>query len=89
MSKPMTLNVRVGGALSEFVAGNIGQRGEYDNASEYVPDLIRKDGDRAQGQAFERLKAELQRPFATPETEYRTVTAAEVIKRNRARRAKG
>ncbi len=87
MPKAMTLNVRIGGALSEFVAANIGHDGLYDNASEYMRDLIRKDKDRAELQAFERLNAELQRAFASPEADYQEVTAKDVIKRNRARRA--
>lgn len=88
MTKPMTLNVRVGGALSEFVAANVGEHGAYDNVSEYVRDLIRKDKKETEQQAFERLKAELQRAFATPETDYRRISVADVIKRNRARRAR-
>ncbi len=88
MTKPMTLNVRVGGALSEFVAANVGEHGAYDNVSEYVRDLIRKDKRETEEQAFERLKAELQRAFAIPETDYRHISAADVIKRNRARRSR-
>lgn len=88
MRRAMTLNVRVGGALSEFVAANVGEHGAYDNVSEYVRDLIRKDKKETEGQAFERLKAELQRAFSEPETEYRRITAADVIKRNRVRRAR-
>jgi Arc/MetJ-type ribon-helix-helix transcriptional regulator len=87
MSKPMTLNVRVGGALSEFVSANIGRNGAYDNVSEYVRDLIRKDKREADERAFERLKAELGRAFATPEADYERVTAVDVIKRNQQRRA--
>jgi antitoxin ParD1/3/4 len=87
MTKPMTLNVRVGGALSEFVAANVGEGGAYDNVSEYVRDLIRKDKREAEEHAFERLKAELQRAFAAPDSEYRRLTAANVIKRNRVRRS--
>ena len=86
MTKPMTLNVRVGGALGEFVAANVGEHGSYDNVSEYVRDLIRKDKEESEERAFERLKAELTRAFATPESTYERVSAAEVIKRNRARR---
>ena len=88
MRRAMTLNVRVGGALSEFVAANVGEHGAYDNVSEYVRDLIRKDKKETEDQAFERLKAELQRAFSEPETEYRRITAADVIKRNRVRRAR-
>lgn len=87
MTKPMTLNVRIGGTLSEFVASNIGEHGAYDNVSEYVRDLIRKDKKQIEEQAFERLKAELQKAFATPDADYRRITAADVAKRNRDRRA--
>ena len=86
MTKPMTLNVRVGGALSEFVAANVGEGGAYDNVSEYIRDLIRRDKQEAEELAFERLKAELQRAFAAPDSRYHRLTAADVIKRNRVRR---
>lgn len=88
MTKPMTLNVRVGGSLGEFVAANVGENGAYDNVSEYVRDLIRKDKREAEEHAFERLKAELQRAFATPDSEHQRITAADVIKRNRVRRSR-
>ena len=87
MTKPMTLNVRVGGALSEFVAENVGEHGAYDNVSEYVRDLIRKDKKQAEVQAFERLKAELQRAFASPDADFRRINAADVVTRNRGRRS--
>ncbi|WP_428333709.1 ribbon-helix-helix domain-containing protein [Novosphingobium sp.] len=83
----MTLNVRVGGVLGEFVAANVGENGSYDNVSEYVRDLIRKDKALADEVAFERLKAELQAAFATPDDQYVTVSFDDVIARNRARRS--
>ncbi|MDB5438909.1 MAG: hypothetical protein JWM33_1336 [Caulobacteraceae bacterium] len=82
MSNPMTLNVRVGGALGDHVAANVGENGLYENVSEYVRDLIRRDKDRAEAEAFARLKAELTQAFAAPDKVYRTVTAAEIIARN-------
>jgi len=88
MNKPVTLNVRVGGALGEFVAANVGPDGAYENVSEYVRDLIRKDKRETEKRSFDRLKAELSRAFATPEAGYERVSAADVIKRNRARRAR-
>ena len=84
MNKQTTLNVRIGGALSDFVAANVGDDGSYENVSEYVRDLIRRDKERVEQEAFDRLKAELTRAFAAPETSYRPLTAAEVIARNRA-----
>lgn len=85
--KGMTLNVWVSGALSEFVAANVGETGAYDNVSEYVRDLIRRDMQRAEGEAFERLKAELTRAFAAPDSAYQPLDAETVIARNAAREA--
>ena len=78
-----TLTVRVSGVLSDFVAQNVGDDGAYENVSEYIRDLIRKDKTRADEAAFQRLKAELIQAFATPETAYHPMTAADVIARNR------
>lgn len=86
MSKSMTLNVRVSGALSEFIAANVGEAGAYDNVSEYVRDLIRRDMERSEHEAFERLKAELARAFAAPDSAYQALDAQAVIARNAARK---
>jgi putative addiction module CopG family antidote len=83
MNKPMNLNVRLTGALSDFVAANVGQEGVYDNVSEYVRDLIRRDKARAETEAFDRLKAELDLAFSQPDDSYRTLDADAVIARNR------
>lgn len=87
MNKPINLNVRLTGALSDFVAANVGREGGYDNISEYVRDLIRRDKARAEAEAFARLKAELGLAFAAPDDSYRAVdsdTGADaVIARNR------
>jgi antitoxin ParD1/3/4 len=87
MSTTMTLNVRVNRALGEFVAANVGDSGSYENVSEYVRDLIRKDKDRAENEMFERLKAELRLVFAAPDDTYTALTADELIARNRDRMA--
>jgi antitoxin ParD1/3/4 len=83
MSRTTTLTVRLGGALSDFVAVNVGENGSYENVSEYVRDLIRRDKERAETEAFNRLKAELSHAFAAPEASYKPLTPAEVIARNR------
>lgn len=70
MTKPMNLNVRVSGPLSDFVARNVGEDGLYENVSEYVRDLIRRDKERVEREMFETLKAELQRAFSTPDEDY-------------------
>jgi antitoxin ParD1/3/4 len=82
MSKTMTLNVRVSGALGEFVAANVGDDGAYENVSEYVRDLIRRDWARTERETFDRLKAELTQAFAAPDSTYHALTAGDVIRRN-------
>lgn len=83
MSRTTTMTVRVGGALSDFVSANVGDEGSYENVSEYIRDLIRRDKERVEAEAFERLKAELTHAFAAPEETYKPLKAAEVIARNR------
>lgn len=82
MARTTTMTVRLSGPLSDFVAENTGPDGAYENVSEYVRDLIRRDRERAESAAFDRLKAELQHAFAAPDESYRPLTAAEVIARN-------
>lgn len=77
-----TMTVRLSGVLSEFVAANVGADGAYENVSEYVRDLIRRDKERADQAAFEKLKAELTRAFAAPEESYQPLSAADIIRRN-------
>ena len=79
------MTVRLGGTLSDFVSSNVGENGSYENVSEYIRDLIRRDKERAERESFERLKAELARAFAAPDSSYHPLSAAAVIARNRAR----
>jgi antitoxin ParD1/3/4 len=83
MSRTTTMTVRIGGALSDYVSANVGDEGSYENVSEYIRDLIRRDKERVEAEAFNRLKAELTHAFAAPEETYKPLTAAEVIARNR------
>ena len=83
MAKSITLNVRVGGALGEFVTAQVGADGVYENVSEYVRDLIRRDKNEAEAATFERLKAELTHAFAAPDEAYQPLDAETVIRRGR------
>lgn len=84
MTRATTMTVRLNETLSDFVAANVGEHGAYDNVSEYVRDLIRRDKQRTEQEVFDRLKAELAHAFAAPESSYKPLTAAEVIARNKA-----
>ena len=83
MSRTTTMTVRIGGTLSDFVSANVGDDGSYENVNEYIRDLIRRDKERVEQEAFNRLKGELTQAFAAPEETYQPLTAAEVIARNR------
>ena len=78
-----TMTVRLNETLSDFVATNVGERGAYENVSEHMRDLIRRDKERVERDAFERLKAELAQAYAAPESSYKPLKAADVIERNR------
>jgi Arc/MetJ-type ribon-helix-helix transcriptional regulator len=83
MARTTTMTVRLSGMLRDFVAANVGENGSYENVSEYVRDLIRRDKARVEKEAFDRLKAELSHAFVAPDSAYEPLTAAEVIARNR------
>jgi len=83
MSRATTATVRLSGALNDFVEANIGEDGAYEDAGEYIRDLIRRDKERVEREVFDRLKAELTHAFAAPESSYEPLTAVEVIARNR------
>ena len=52
------------------------------SVNKYIRDLIRRDKERSQALAFERLKAELAHAFSAPEESYKPLSADDVIKRN-------
>ena len=85
MARTTTMTVRISGALSDFVSANVGENGSYENISEYIRDLIRRDKERTEREAFDRLKAELARAFAAPDDSYHPLSASDVIARNRVR----
>jgi Arc/MetJ-type ribon-helix-helix transcriptional regulator len=78
----MTLNVRVSGALGEFVSESVSANGSYENVSEYIRDLIRRDKARAEAERFGRLKAELDQAFAAPDDAYVRLKADAVLSRH-------
>ena len=83
MRRTTTMTVRISGALSDFVAANVGETGAYESVSEYVRDLIRRDKTRSEREAFLHLKAELARAYAAPDDTYHALSASDVIEKNR------
>lgn len=81
MSDTLNLNVRLKGRLRDHVTREL-DTGTYDNVSEYVRDLIRRDQQQTEQKAFEAVRAELQAAFAEPESEYVELTAQDIFARN-------
>jgi len=83
MTSKSTLTVRLSAALSKHVAEAVGEEsGSYENVSEYVRDLVRRDMERLEKERFERLRSELQLAFAQPESSYVSLSAGEIVRRN-------
>jgi antitoxin ParD1/3/4 len=76
----MNLNVRISGSLSDFVSETVSE-GDYENVSEYVRDLIRRDKARAETEAFEVLKLRLQEAFAADDSECELLSADDIRRR--------
>jgi len=55
VSRTTTMAVHL---LSDSVSANVGDDGAYENVSEYIRDLIRRDKERAEQEAFSRLHSQ-------------------------------
>ncbi len=78
------INVRVTGELKNHLNQQIGDLGLYDNASEYIRSLIRKDL-KSKSEAWEWLQKKLEAGLRADEDDYIIVSADDVIARNKAR----
>ncbi len=74
------LNIRVTGELRRHVNQQIGAGGLYENASEYIRDLIRRDL-KSKEQAWAWLKGELEAGLRAPEAEFHSISAEQLIAR--------
>ncbi|WP_375595481.1 addiction module antitoxin [Algihabitans albus] len=73
----MSVNVRVSGALREHVERTTTQ-GDYENVSEYIRDLIRRDKAERERVAFEAVKAQLLAAFAASDSDFEEVSAEDI-----------
>ncbi len=78
------INVRVKGELQTHLQQQIGEYGLYENASEYVRALIRRDL-KSRDEAWEWLRKELEPALRADESEFITVSPQDVINRNKSK----
>jgi len=76
------INVRVKGELQTHLQQQIGESGLYENASEYIRSLIRRDL-KSRNEAWDWLKKELEPALRADESEFVSVSAQDVINRNK------
>lgn len=79
-----SIHVKVGGLLQAHVQQQIGEDGLYENASEYIRALIRRDL-QTRDEAWEALAKELAPAMRADDSEFVPVTADDVIRRNQRR----
>jgi len=76
------VNVRIRGELKAHLLQQIGEKGTYENASEYIRSLIRADL-KSRNESWRWLQGQLEPAMRASESEFIAVSAQDVIKRNR------
>lgn len=79
-----SIHVRIGGRLQDHLLRQVGENGLYENASEYVRALIRRDLE-SNNEAWDWLKHHLEDGMRANESSFTSVSAADVIARNRSK----
>ncbi|TCQ17485.1 ribbon-helix-helix domain-containing protein [Rhizobium sp. PP-CC-3G-465] len=79
-----SIHVKIGGQLQAHIEQQIGGDGLYENASEYIRALIRRDL-QTRDEAWEALQKELSPAMRADDSEFIAVSAEDVIRRNRRR----
>lgn len=76
-----SIHVKVSGALQDHIQQQIGDEGLYENASEYIRALIRRDL-QTREDAWDTLQRELAPAMRADDSEFVAVSAEDVIRRN-------
>ncbi|RLL49700.1 transcriptional regulator [Mariprofundus sp. EBB-1] len=76
------INVRIKGELQTHLQQQVGEHGLYENASEYIRALIRRDL-KSRDESWDWLKRNLEPALRADESEFIEVTAENVIRRNK------
>jgi Arc/MetJ-type ribon-helix-helix transcriptional regulator len=79
-----SIHVKVSGALQDHIQQQIGDDGLYENASEYIRALIRRDL-QTRDEAWDALQKELAPAMRADDSEFVAVSAVDVIGRNKRR----
>jgi len=75
------INVRFAGTLQQFIHDQVGARGLYSSASEYIRDLVRKDFEREEERRWARLHSELKAGSSADERQFVRLDAEKVLRK--------
>ena len=81
------VNVRISGKLKEFISLQVGPDGLYENASEYVRDLIRKDYLRQEELKMDRLHKRLMPGMQADQKEFVEFDPEKIIETARSQKS--
>ncbi|EJT02055.1 hypothetical protein RCCGE510_26171 (plasmid) [Rhizobium sp. CCGE 510] len=79
-----SIHVKVSGQLQDHIQQQVGDDGLYENASEYIRALIRRDL-HSRDEAWDTLQKELAPAMRADDSEFVAVSAEDVIRRNKRR----
>ncbi len=83
----MNLNVRIKDGLEEFIK-QIVEEEDYDNYSEYIRDLLRKEKKKYKEKQFNKIKARLEEAINAPREEFTELGSKEEFLADIRKRAK-
>lgn len=82
------INVRISGKLRDFINRNIGEDGLYENASEYIRNLIRLDYERNEAHKWNWLYEQLSPGIKADESEFVDFNPEKIIAKAKKENAK-
>lgn len=84
MTSP-NVTLRISGSLRDHLEECTGVHGIYETPSEYLRDLIRHDMEQKDMEKWERLRMALAEGLSTKDSEYKSLSAADIKQRARKR----
>ena len=84
MTSP-NVTLRISGSLRDHLEECTGVHGIYETPSEYLRDLIRRDMEQKDMEKWERLRMALAEGLSTKDSEYKSLSAADIKQRARKR----
>lgn len=80
------INVRFAGALQQFIKEQVGAKGLYSSASEYIRDLVRREFEREEERKWDWLRSELKAGAEGKESQFVPLDGEHILQEAKKRR---